>query len=360
MKIIYDGVIFERQRVGGISRVFSEIAKRVAAQEGSKASIAITKEWKSKFDVRPSSDANVVALPNISCVLRGRLLSNYRRDASTLLKSLLASSMYDVWHSTEYTTPFLDIPSVVTIHDMVPELYPEFVGDSYVDYATRQKRKCVANADVVITVSENTREDVLQHYDELAEEKVRVIPNAYNEEAFYSRDLESRDYLLYVGGRHGYKGFDLLRKCLNGWSGMSSYRLVVVGNEMSIAEREACNFSVEQHSNVSDERLAELYSRAAAFVYPSYYEGFGVPLLEAMACRCPVVASSIPTSLEVADSVPYYFSPGDEEGLIEALEQALEGKNWTSRTEESNLVLNRYSWDKTASNLVDIYRNLVS
>jgi len=110
---------------------------------------------------------------------------------------------------------------------------------------------------------------------------------------------------------------------------------------------------------VTDDDLAILYSSAAAFVYPSVYEGFGIPLLEAMACGTPVVASLIPSSLEIAGSVPYYFPPNDHRRLMQALNYAISRKNWMQRVKKASRILRHYSWDKSVCQTVSAYRSLV-
>jgi alpha-1,3-rhamnosyl/mannosyltransferase len=103
-----------------------------------------------------------------------------------------------------------------------------------------------------------------------------------------------------------------------------------------------------------------LYNQAAAFVHPSLYEGFGIPLLEAMACGCPVVASRIPTTREVAGDCPIYFDPMQPDELITALDVALaEGRN-SERVRRGLEWVKQYSWDRTARETLQVYRALFS
>jgi predicted O-methyltransferase YrrM len=99
-----------------------------------------------------------------------------------------------------------------------------------------------------------------------------------------------------------------------------------------------------------------LYNEAAAFVYPSYGEGFGIPLLEAMACGCPVVASDIPSSREVAGDCPLYFAPSEPESLSDIFSAVLGESRDSKRVREGLLLANGYSWDKTAAQTLDVYR----
>jgi glycosyltransferase involved in cell wall biosynthesis len=140
--------------------------------------------------------------------------------------------------------------------------------------------------------------------------------------------------------------------------------LVVVGTPWSGEEVELLNElgiggEVYLKTDVTDRELAELYNQAAAFVFPSLYEGFGLPLLEAMACGCPVVASDIPTNRELAREVAAFFEPQAIDDLLIALDQALDD---TSSAEKVGWGIERastYSWDKTARQTLEIYHALV-
>ena len=111
-------------------------------------------------------------------------------------------------------------------------------------------------------------------------------------------------------------------------------------------------------SIVSDDHLVSLYNQALAFVFPSLYEGFGIPLLEAMACGCPIVASRIPTTLEVAGDVPIYFEPKEIESLLSALDTVYQGDNTDQNILAGIEHAKGYSWDKTAHETHSIYQKI--
>ena len=112
-------------------------------------------------------------------------------------------------------------------------------------------------------------------------------------------------------------------------------------------------------NNISDDYLVELYNCALAFVFPSLYEGFGIPLLEAMACGCPIVASRIPTSIEVAGEVPFYFDPTDIDSLLSALDDVYQQDNVSQKVSAGLEHIKKYSWDKTAQETIAVYQNLM-
>jgi glycosyltransferase involved in cell wall biosynthesis len=111
-------------------------------------------------------------------------------------------------------------------------------------------------------------------------------------------------------------------------------------------------------TNIDDEGLCKLYNEAAAFVYPSMFEGFGIPILEAMACGCPIVASNIPSTVEIAGNYPIYFEATQIESLMNALDQVVVDPINTDRIHAREEHLKIFSWDKTASQTLEVYRSL--
>ena len=111
-------------------------------------------------------------------------------------------------------------------------------------------------------------------------------------------------------------------------------------------------------TGIADEELAWLYNQAVALVHPSLYEGFGIPLLEAMACGCPVVASRIPSTVEVAGDIPLYFEPAEPESLPAALDAICSEDGDSKRVKLGLEHVKQYSWDRTARETLEVYRAL--
>ena len=175
--------------------------------------------------------------------------------------------------------------------------------------------------------------------------------------------LHEEPYLLYVGTRGHHKNFRLLLEAYSRWDRRSEVSLVVVGapwshEEMLHVETTGISDRVYLLSDINDERLCWLYNRAAAFVHPSLYEGFGIPLLEAMACGCPIIASRIPSTIEVARDCPIYFEPTESEDLIAAFDTGVAEGRDSARVHLGLELAERFSWDATARQTLGVYRAL--
>jgi glycosyltransferase involved in cell wall biosynthesis len=275
-----------------------------------------------------------------------------------------------IWHSTYYTVPAIwHGPQVVTVHDMIHERFQEFYNDPLDDVARQQKKHCVEQADAIICDSEATRQDVESWYG-IQAGKMYVIPIGYKD-VFRLLKPDERNYpgipetpfLLYVGSRIHYKNFIGFIEEYSHWRSSKDVQLVVVGarwspDEIQLLERLGIKDRIQLENHIDDETLCKLYNQALAFVYPSLYEGFGIPLLEAMACGCPVIASKIPTTMEVAGDCPIYFDPSQPATLSAALDQALSEEKNALRVQRGLERVKIYTWDRIAQETLDVYRTL--
>jgi glycosyltransferase involved in cell wall biosynthesis len=281
------------------------------------------------------------------------------------------STAESIWHSTYYTQPQgWRGKQVVTVVDMIQEKIPHLFAGSVNDLLRERKKRCLHSAQAVICISETTRQDVHAIY-KISPEKTHTVHLAHSPD-FRVQDgtpngalkPESMPYILYVGGRDEYKNFHQLIRAFHNWKGGLGYNLLVVGlpwskeelrliSDLNLASR------VRLESRVDDTFLCWLYNHAVAFIYPSLYEGFGIPLLEAMACGCPVVASRIPSTQEIAGEIPIYFDSDDVDDLVAALDQSvLEGRS-SLRTKLGIEIASRFSWDRTAQLTLDVYKSLL-
>lgn len=370
MRILLDAVIYQLQTRGGISRVYSEVAPRICNEDPSVwFTMLTTGGCRQPLPVHQNIEQR--ALFPVDDFLRPRRVWGPLLDRARgwVQSQAIGETRDKVWHSTYYTLPRLHRgPIVVTVYDMIHELFPRFFPASF-DRFRAQKRECVRSADLVLCISETTKRDLVDCLG-IDPRKVSSIPLAAGPVFRRLQDgtatgggAGQRPYLLYVGGRSAYKNFDTLLAAYERWRHRGEVDIRVVGRPWSRYERSRLSVldgrrGVLNLGHVTDEELCWLYNYALAFVYPSLYEGFGIPLLEAAACGCPVVASRIPSTVEVLGDGAVYFQAESPDSLTTALGTVLGEQD---RSERVALALERvksYSWNLTATETLAAYRRL--
>jgi glycosyltransferase involved in cell wall biosynthesis len=360
MRIIYDGAIYQEQGTGGINRYFSNLIRRLPP------------DFEPHLTTCRSPAVNDPSHPK----LRNHSFTRFRpRRFSLRLEKLFFgrvqdSISFDLAHPTYYSLlsqreiSDYHCPVVVTVWDMIHELFSQLDPSGRV---AQQKQRAVAAADAVLCISENTKRDLLARH-HIAESKIFVTPLASDLDPSLLEGDErtpSRPYFLYVGARTGYKNFDgLLSAFASATTLASDLGLCAVGSpftrdellriaELGLTER------VEGYSHVSDQQLAALYRHSVAFVYPSLYEGFGIPLLEAMQCGTPVVASNRSSIPEVVGDAGVLFDPSKGDQLTDILVDLI-----TDPASREPLIERGYkralqfSWERTALQTVEVYKAL--
>jgi len=370
--MIVDGIIYNLQKHGGISRIYTEILPRICDLD---PALRISFTYTDSLSDRAPRHERIdyVSIPDVEKLFWPyRIWHPYYPQLRRWIVAwnLPWNTKKKIWLSTYYTTPPVWTGfEVVVVYDFIHEKYRHVYWQddpAIADLTIKNKLKAIKRADLIICISESTREDLLNLY-QISPQKTAVVHLAHNPVFTVMDNLGNkpeREFILYVGSRSRYKGFDTLLEAFSAWTQRGRINLVCAGGgDWSEAEKQKIsqNNLLEQvilHPQVSDEKLCELYNQASVFIYPSQYEGFGIPLLEALACGCPVVASKIPSSTEVTQDIPFYFSPGSSEELTTALEQALnEGKS-PSRKEAGLALSRKFSWKKTADEFLQALHSL--
>jgi glycosyltransferase involved in cell wall biosynthesis len=281
-----------------------------------------------------------------------------------------------VFHSYYYAPPPRpDVRVVVTVYDFVDD--HSFRGMSgNTSGFTKRRNEAIERADLVVAISEATKEDIVR-YTTVKADHVRVLWPSCSERMqpvdegaianFRRRYDLTQPFWLYVGHRHLYKNFSTL---LRAWAALqmdgTETQLVVVGRDDRLEPwqvdyliRNRLDNRLVMLPGIDDDTLRAAYSAAAALVYPSIWEGFGIPLVEAMGCGCPLVVSDIPVFHEVAGESALFFDPRDAKALAHRMRQVLDAD-----TRERLRALGRdrrhlFSWDAGAAKLASIYRELV-
>jgi glycosyltransferase involved in cell wall biosynthesis len=243
-------------------------------------------------------------------------------------------------------------PAATTVLDVQHELYPSFFSRAELAYRRRVYGWTVRRSRIVITISEHARRGLVERLS-LDPGRVRAIHLGIDHERFRPGEDEREDFLLYpaLGWPHKnhamlFEAFALLRARRPG------LRLVLTGYEGAVPD------GVDARGRVSSEELVSLYRRAAALVFPSLYEGFGQPPLEAMACGCPVACSNAASLPEVVDEAARLFDPESPENMAAAVEDVLDRPGeWVRRGLERAQL---FSWDECARRHEAVYRELAA
>jgi len=372
LNVVVDGVIYQKQSRGGISRLFNEIIPRMCDMDDS-LHVQLLTEGRLKQALPQHAHVECRPIVPVARYLRPRRLwrAVAPRARQLAIRLRIGRGVGQIWHSTHYTLPEQwEGRQVVTVVDMIRELFPRLFNTVWDEQMRERKRKSILAANAVICISETTREDVQRFY-RLDRDCIHVIPLAYSK-IFRQNHSESelrrptqQPFLLYVGARAQHKNFDLLTQAYSVWSHRSDVKLVVVGDPwLSHEERHVVELGIQDSvlllSGVGDAELCRLYNRANAFIHPSLYEGFGIPLLEASACGCPVVASRIPSTVEIMGECPIYFESTQVDSLLTALDTALSEGVHSERVKVGLEQVKGYSWDETARQTLAVYRALPS
>jgi mannosyltransferase len=334
--ITFDGVIFSLQRTGGISVLFKEIIRRL-----------------------PTDSYRLVGFRDTPIGELGH--SNYEpREARPLERYRRADfgENSSVFHSTYYRLPTARGPKVVTtVYDFVYERFASWPSRFVHSW---QKRRAIAGADRIICISESTRRDLLELMGHTYEDRTVVIPLAAAEVFRPLTGVERRPQALFVGTRVAYKNFDAVVKAVSMLPDVSL--MIVGGGPLTKREHELLTRYLEGRFHaagyLSDSELNDEYNRSLCLVYPSRYEGFGIPILEAMRAGCPVIAfngSSIP---EVAGTAALMLERGDADEIRAGLARLMGNEFRRDMITRGIARGAGFSWNATYANTMAVYDEL--
>lgn len=367
MRIALDYQTFTLQTYGGISRYFTRLAQEL-----------LFSGEQVKIFAPLHRNAFLASLPSNS--ISGRRLNWYPPKTTSLFlfyNYLMSRRAVEQWkpnivHETYYArqrSSSKKYPTVITVYDMIHELFRQEFSSR--DKTAEFKKKAIARADHVICISENTKKDLIYLYG-MPERKISVVPLGFDQftkqaQASENNPKSGKPFLLYVGARGGYKNFAAFIECLAASRALRSDFDVLAfgGGKFTSAELSLISshgFSLNQVRQISgdDTLLGSCYAAARAFVYPSLYEGFGIPPLEAMAQNCPVVASNTSSMPEVIGQAGEYFNPANIGEMKRAIESVVYSDrrvaNLKARGAER---LAHFSWAKCAEQTRAVYRTLL-
>src|ERR1044072_4287343 len=290
------------------------------------------------------------------------------------LPRYIRRSGFSVFHGTNYSVPLLKTcPTVVTIHDLSLLLWPQTHAQHLARRARWRLPLMARRADAIIVPSQSIESEVCEHLG-IDESKITAIPEAARssfwqvpvaETAEVRRHLNvSDDFILFVGTIEPRKNLLTLVRAFQEISRNCQTQLVLAGDEGWLTGElheflRNADFSerVRFAGYLADDDLRALYSSCRVFVYPSLYEGFGLPLLEAMTCGAPVITSNIPSIRETAGDVALLVSPTNVAELASSIVRLLEDPaKREQRSAAGKQHASKFSWDKAAAATLDVYR----
>lgn len=366
MKVIYDHQIFTLQDYGGISRIYTELMKpdKENDYQPDLSLVFSNNHYLKEID----TIKYCTFFPNSQFPRKIQLMNLINKNKTI---KLLKQGNFDIFHPTYYDPYFLPYikskPFVVTFLDMIHEkfgnIYKEFAQDKLI---FEGKKQILNRANAIISISENTKKDLVEIYD-VEPQKIKVVYLATNIAKANSKALYNFPYLLFVGRRERYKNFDTLLKALPYCiSQFPELKLICAGggkfSEEEIKQIAKYNLTnnIQQVPFNSDEVLSNLYAYAKAFIFPSLYEGFGIPILEAFACNCPVVASNVSSLPEIGGEACLYFDGNSEKDVADKITKLLSDSTLQEHLKQKGLERNEmFTWKQNRKQTTEIYQQIL-
>lgn len=365
LRVLYDGDAFQLHVRSGITRHFTELisAYRTDPAWGIDAITPYKYIANEYLPHRLPESFRQVPLPRR---LREPLLTaaNRRHRRTVGRPDVVHHSLYDVAQLEEYP----DSRHAVMIHDFTLELHGEWFDPEAGRQAIAEKNAYINACDVLLCNSENTRRDLLRLHPDLdtvvAVTPLGVAPEFFTPAPERLPHLPER-YLLHVGSRFRHKNVDLLCRAFARLLNRDpELRLVLCGPGAPEEKDRLEELGIARQTmvvRIADRDLPQLYARAAAFVFPSHYEGFGMPVIEAMAAGCPVVISDAPALVEVAGGAADVIGVDDVDALVASVERILGDPETVQRmTREGKARAADFSWRQTAELTAQAYHRAVA
>lgn len=347
--IVFDNIIFSLQRAGGISVVWQNIIDGAIKD----------KTLKRLFLEYPNSNIfrKKVEIPSDEIILQSLGLLKHKRYINPTC-NLLNDNF--IFHSSYYRTcsnPYAK--NITTVHDFT---YDYFYKGLRKKIHCSQRNSAIMNSDAIVCISNNTKKDLVRFLPEIDQNKIFIINNGVSDEYFQIQKKYSdySDYIMFVGARIGYKNFKFAVEVVS----QTPFKLMICGNELTqdehyLLDKYLGNQRYKVVIRPSNKELNEFYNSVFCLLYPSSYEGFGIPVLEAQRAGCPVIAlnaSSIPDIIGNKKLLMNELTISEFNNKISILNS---NHNRLEFIEEGIKNANKYSWHKMSQEYLDLYHSIL-
>ncbi|WP_374440801.1 glycosyltransferase family 4 protein [Epilithonimonas sp.] len=373
MKILLDPQIFNQQTYGGISRYYTEVFSIISKKQDVRIVLPLYSSdnvyiSKTKLFV---NNKFLKSLYGLLAALKISTRTLRKKKSEKLLNKIFEENSFDLFVPTYYNPYFLDKihgkPFVLTVYDMIHELMPQyFENDPY--NVIEFKSLLIEKASRIIAVSNNTKKDILKFYPHINPDKIVVIyhGSSIKIESDVKVNLP-KSYILYVGSRANYKNFRFLVKAVTPLlrSNRNLHLVAAGGGEFDDDEiKWIKDLGLEKQviqKSFKENELGYFYQNAELFVFPSLYEGFGIPVLEAMASGCPIILTKHGSFPEVAGEAGIYFDSNSEEDLRDKIQLVLNSKDLKAEFVKKGLEqVKKYNWKDAAEQCLKVYKEAIS
>lgn len=368
MKVLFDHQIFYLQSYGGAWNYFYHLMDKFERQESVDFEIALKYTNNAflldKYNFSSASKKNVK-----NPLIKGIYNQYYKAKNKQVSLKNIDYSTYDLLHATYYDPYFLKTikkPFVVTVHDMIHEKFPMYFNNW--KFIAESKKLLCQKATRIIAVSHCTKRDLIDLLD-IPSEKIDVIHHGGLEVAEDKGPSSNislpKKYIFYVGSRKGYKNFNRFFKAITPLMQTDEeLHLICTGEQFSkdeIAQFTKLGLAGRVHQYFLDYNdFPFFYKHALAFVFPSLYEGFGIPVLEAFSAKCPAILSNTSSLPEVGGEAAEYFDPKSEQSIKESIESVIYNQEKRKAMIEKGLTqLQNFSWTKAAKETLNCYEECI-
>ena len=363
MKIIFDYKIFYQQKYGGISNYFYNLSKELSK---------LNEEIKFISPIHKNNYLNLIKKKNKKGIyikfLPSLGIKLYESLNHIISNNIINSLKPDIIHETYYSKKNYknNVKIVCTVYDMINEVFPNYSKKS--SEITNMKLETVNRADRIFCISKKTKDDLIKFFN-VDDKKIQVTYLSSSYEGFKYQKIKKKEFedcLLFVGSRHGYKNFENFIKAYSNLKFLqNNFRIIFFGGE----KPGKYEFDILKKNNVkknkilfytdNDYDLSYIYSNVLALVYPSLYEGFGIPILEAMSLGCPVVSSDGGALKEIGGEGINYFNPMNIDDISYKIEMTLNSSNSVNKIIDYGLNRSKqFSWKKCAEQTLKVYNSL--